>query len=281
MSPAAIALALSAAMLHAGWNAFLRGGADRFWTLTVMGLTGAAVALPAVLALPLPAPAAWPFLALSVTIQVGYGFLLAATYGRGELGQVYPIVRGSVPILVTAGGVLFAGEHPGGLRLLGVALIAAGIASLALGRGRATVATLMLAITAGMLIATYAVVDAAGVRAAGAGAPYVAAYVSWVLLLYGIALPAVFLLWRGRPAQPLRSAETARAVGGGLVALLGYGLVLAAFAIAPAGPVTALRETNVVFAALLGHVFLGERLTLRRLLACALVALGVILIALR
>src|SRR5687767_12480057 len=137
MSATVIGLALFAAILHATWNAFLRLGADRLWTVTVMSLAMTAVALPFAVILPVPPSAAWPYLILSSCLQVGYSLLLVAAYRYGELGQVYPIIRGSVPLLVMLAGLAFAGERLAALPVLGVILVALGIMSLAVGKGRA------------------------------------------------------------------------------------------------------------------------------------------------
>lgn len=272
MSPAVIALALLAAALHASWNAVLRTGADRLWTVTVMSFAMTAVAVPVALALPLPSASAWPYLALSSCLQVGYSLFLVAAYRHGELGQVYPIVRGSVPLLVTLGGFVWAGQHLSVGAVAGILLVALGIMSLALGKGRATATSILLALTTGLFIASYTTVDAIGVRAAGNPV----AYAAWISLIYGVLLPLAFTVIRGRPRLDLRSPETLKALAGGVVSLLAYGAVVAAFALGPVGPITALRETSVVFAALIGRVFLGEALTPRRVGACAVVALGAI-----
>ncbi|MEI9411462.1 DMT family transporter [Mesorhizobium salmacidum] len=272
MSPLVIGLALFAAILHASWNAFLRTGADRLWTVTVMSFSSTALAIPLAIFNGFPATPAWPYVGLSACLQVGYSVFLVAAYRYGELGQVYPIVRGSVPLLVTLGGFLLAGQHLTALETVGVALVGGGIMALSLGRGRATTTSILYALATGAIIAAYAMVDAIGVRAAG----NVGAYTAWVLLAYGALLPATFVACRGRLAVDARAPETWRALGGGLFALLAYGVVVAAFALGPAGPITAIRETSVVFAAFIGRLFLGETLTPRRVGACAVVALGVI-----
>jgi drug/metabolite transporter (DMT)-like permease len=272
VSAAVIGLALFAAMLHASWNAVLRTGADRLWTVTVMSFAMTAIALPVALALPGPPPAAWPYLILSSSLQVGYSVFLVAAYRSGELGQVYPIVRGSVPLLVTLGGFLLAGQPLSLGAVAGVVLVALGIMSLSLGKGRATTGSIALALTTGLFIAGYTTVDAIGVRETGNPAVYAA----WISLIYGILLPAACIIIRGRLTLDLRSPETLKALAGGVVSLLAYGAVIAAFTLGPVGPITALRETSVVFAALIGRLFLGEALTFRRVGACAVVALGAI-----
>ena len=135
MSAMAITFALFAAILHAVWNAFLRSGADRLWTVTVMSLVMALVAMPFALIFPLPLAPAWPYLLLSSCLQVGYSVFLVAAYRYGELGQVYPVIRGSVPLLVTFGGFAVAGEHLTAVSLIGVILVALGIMSLSLDAG--------------------------------------------------------------------------------------------------------------------------------------------------
>ncbi|TPN54210.1 DMT family transporter [Mesorhizobium sp. B1-1-7] len=272
MSPLVIGLALFAAILHATWNAFLRTEADRLWTVTVMSFSSTALAIPYALLSGFPATSAWPYVGLSAGLQVGYSAFLVAAYRYGELGQVYPIVRGSVPLLVTLGGFLLANQQLTMPQTIGVALVGGGIMGLSLGRGRAATTSILHALATGAIIAAYATVDAIGVRTAGnAGA-----YTAWVLLIYGALLPATFVACRGRLTVDPRAPETWKALGGGLFALLAYGVVVAAFALGPAGPITAIRETSVVFAAFIGRFFLGETLTPRRIGACAIVAIGAI-----
>jgi drug/metabolite transporter (DMT)-like permease len=274
MSALVIGLALFAAVLHATWNAFLRNGGDRLWTVTEMSFASTVVSLPLLFIYPLPASGAWFFIVGSAILQVGYSVFLVAAYRFGELGQVYPIVRGTVPLLVTLGGFMLSDDKLNLHQIAGVALVAIGIMSLTLGRGRASTSSILFALATGAIIAAYATVDSIGVRQTGESGGYTA----WVLVLYGTFLPAAFLATRRRLVVNFRARDTWRALGGGLVAMVAYGVVVAAFALGPAGPIAALRETSVVFAALIGWLFLGEALTIRRILACAVVASGAILL---
>jgi drug/metabolite transporter (DMT)-like permease len=274
VSATVISLALFAAILHAAWNAFLRSGGDRFWTVTVMSFASTVSALPFLFILPLPPSGAWPFVALSAVLQVGYSVFLVAAYRYGELGQVYPVVRGTVPLLVTIGGFAIVGDRLSSYQIVGIAFVAFGIMSLSVGRARASLVSILFALATGAIIAAYAMVDSIGVRRAGDSG----AYTAWVLLLYGMLLPAVFVIVRGKLAVDFRSPDTWQALAGGLVAMIAYAVVVAAFALGPAGPITALRETSVVFAALIGWLFLGEALTFRRIFACVVVAAGAILL---
>jgi drug/metabolite transporter (DMT)-like permease len=235
-----------------------------------MSFSSSAAALPFVVVYPMPDASAWNYVVLSAILQVGYSVFLVAAYRYGELGQVYPIVRGTVPLLVLLGGAILAGSYPGSYQIVGVALVAAGIMSLSIGKGRASTNSILLALATGAVIASYVTVDAIGVRRAG----HSGAYTAWVVVLYGALMPIAFMIVRGRISVDMRSPETWKALAGGLVALLAYGVVVAALALGPAGPITALRETSVVFAVLIGWLFLGEILTFRRLMACAVVAAG-------
>lgn len=276
MSVVAVGLALLAAILHASWNAFLRTGADRLWSITVMSLAGSIICLPFLFMLPLPGAAAWPYILLSAGLQVGYSLFLVAAYRHGELGQVYPIVRGTVPLLVTLGGFLAFGETLGLWQTLGVIMIATGIMSLALGKTRAATSSILFALTTGLIIACYSTVDSRGVRLV----EQPVSYALWVLFLFGLMITLAFIITRRGLVIDMCSPVTWKAVGGGVLAMLAYGLVVVAYAYAPAGLVTAVRETSVVFAVLIGALVLGETLTMRRLLACVIVASGAIAISL-
>ncbi|MQT15049.1 DMT family transporter [Segnochrobactrum spirostomi] len=272
MTPLVIALALSAAVLHATWNAFLRGGGDRLQTVTLMSVASTVLAIPFVIALPLPALAVWPYILASAVLQTAYSLFLVAAYRHGALGQVYPIVRGTVPVLVTLSAVVFAAQRATPHEVLGVLLIAGGIASLALGRARIPGRSLAYALCTGAIIAAYATIDSLGVRMADGSN----AYTAWVLVGYGILLPLAHTIARGRLRLDMRAPETWRALAGGAVAVIAYAAVVAAFARGPAGPIAALRETSVLFATLIGWLFLGEKLSLLRVLASATVAVGAI-----
>jgi drug/metabolite transporter (DMT)-like permease len=275
MNATVVGLALFAAILHATWNAFLRTGADRLWTVTVMSFASTIVAFPFIFIYPLPASSAWPYVFLSAVLQVGYSVFLVAAYRNGELGQVYPIVRGAVPMLVALGGFLFAGESLAPFQFAGVVLVAIGIMSLSLGKDRAATSSILFALATGAIIAGYATTDAVGVRLAG----HSIVYTAWVLVLYGALLPATFILMRGRLVVDVGSPETWKALAGGIVAMIAYGVVVLAFSLGPAGPITALRETSVVFAGVIGWLFLAEGLAPRRIVAWLVVAIGAVLLA--
>jgi drug/metabolite transporter (DMT)-like permease len=274
MSPTVIGLTLFAAVLHATWNAALRSGVDRLWFITVMSFATTVAAIPFVLLLPPPLPQSWMYLGISAVLQVAYSIFLAHAYRYGELGQVYPIVRGSVPLMVSIGGFVLAGQRLSSSALLGVTLICLGIISLASGAARAGAKSVVLALATALLVASYVTADGIGVRFAGSAQSYAA----WIFLIYGALMPLAFLLLRRGITVDLRSPETVKALAGGMVSFLSYGAITAALALGKVGPISALRETSIVFSALLGRIVLGEALTPRRILACLVVTLGAVCI---
>lgn len=269
-----VLLILFAALLHASWNALLRGGADRLWSMTIMCLAVALASAVIAAFLEAPAPASWFYAVLSAVLHVGYNLFLVRSYKVGDLGQTYPISRGSSPILITLAASVFAGETVTANAMLGIALVSSGIISLALRKRRFAVPSLPYALGTGVFIAAYSVTDGIGARLSGAPL----AYTVWMCALWGVLMPLVYIGLRGaRDLFSLRPGFST-AFTGGLVSLLAYAIIIYAMSYAPMGAVSALRETSVVFAALIGYFFLGEALTLRKFLACAVIATGTFLI---
>ncbi|CAN5372733.1 DMT family transporter [soil metagenome] len=274
MSFAISLVVLLAAGLHASWNAMLRAGTDRLWSMTIMCVAIALVCAAAAPFAPMPASASWGYAFLSALLHVGYNLFLVRAYRDGDFGQTYPIARGSSPLLVSLGAALFASELPNPLSLLGVLLISGGIVSLAFqgsGLGRQA---LFYALGTGGFIGAYSVTDGIGVRMSGTPV----GYTIWMCLLWGLMAPAVYVMTRDWRSLKRGTRETLTAAGGGVVSLVAYGLIIFAMSLGPMGPVSALRETSVVFAALIGRIFLKERLTSYRLVACVVVAIGAICI---
>ena len=276
MSPLVVAVVLAAAVMHAFWNALLKGGGDRLRGIVVMSVAASAACAPAAFILPLPQTECWPLILLSAAIHVGYNLFLVKAYRYGDLGQVYPIARGFSPLLVTMGAAFFAGERPDALTLLGIALISAGILSLARGWSEATSAAgISSAFATGLFIAAYTINDGLGGRLSGNPVSYAV----WLFMIDGLPMPLLYWWTRGL-SEPLVQAdtETAKSVLGGLVSLIAYASVIWAASITPMGPVSALRETSVVFAAFMGRIFLAERLTVGRLASCVAVAAGALVL---
>lgn len=273
--PLVLGLILGAALLHASWNALLRSGLDRLWSITLMCAVAAVAAAIAIPFLPVPAPASWPYAAFSALVQIGYCLFLTRAYEKGELGQVYPIARGAAPLLVAVGAAVFAGERLAPTGIAGLMLVSSGIVGLSLGRSRLDARSTVDALITGLCIAGYMITDGVGVRLSG----HPIAYVAWMTLAQGAPMPLVYLALRRR-FPPLRlDAEAWKSLGGGVLGLIAYAVVVWAMSLAPLAKVSGLRETSILFAAIIGAVFLKERFTLRRGACAALITTGALLLA--
>ncbi|MFM0039891.1 DMT family transporter [Paraburkholderia strydomiana] len=265
---------LLAAVLHASWNAMLHGNDDRFLSMTWMSIAIAAVSTLVILFTPLPASAAWPYIVASGLVHIVYNATLVRSYRRNDLAQAYPIARGSSPLLVTLGAALFTHEAIGPLHVLGIVMISGGIIAIALERRHVSRAGLLAALTTGVTIAVYTVIDGIGVRLSDGQA---LAYTAWMFLFYWL-MPVLFVATRGLTALWAPAGSAPGAIGwsliGGLVSIAAYGIVIWALQSGAMGTVSALRETSVVFAVLIGRVFLGETVSGKRWLACLVVAAG-------
>lgn len=275
MTVEVMAAVLFSALLHAGWNALVRSSADKFLASLHVVCGAGAIALLLLPALPLPAAASWPWLLASALIHVVYFTLVARAYHGADLSFAYPLMRGTAPVLTALCAVLLLDESPGTGGWVGIALICTGVLALA-GRawrdGASHPAAMLYALANAGVIALYTLVDGQGVRVSG----HALSYTGWVFLLTAVLMLATAALRRGRRLlQPPAGAWRA-AVLGGAGTLAAYSLVLWAMARAPIATVAALRETSIVFAALIGALFLGERLGRLRLLSALLVCSGAV-----
>jgi drug/metabolite transporter (DMT)-like permease len=269
LSPLSIILVLSAAFLHASWNALLRGGADRTQSMLVMNVTVGVAGLAMLAFSGLPSAASAPYVAASGLIHLVYNALLVRMYRSGDLGETYPVARGSSPALIALGGSLFAGEWMNLIGTIGIGLVCAGIFMLAATKGRLHAMNLPAALATGITIAVYSIVDGLGVRASGNWVAYTGG-----IFVFFLAVPLWYLARGRRAVFAVSLTEAGKAVSGGLISLAAYGAIIWAMQGNAMGAVSALRETSVVFAALLGAAFLGERLTTWRIAACCIIAFG-------
>lgn len=277
--PLPVALAvLGAAALHAGWNALLKSGADKQLDAIGLAAGSGAVALFAAPFFGAPASESWPWLAASAVVHIAYFWLLAGAYRWGDLSFTYPIMRGGGPLIVTVAGVAVFGEVLPWAETLGVLCICAGILAFATHTASDPVAqrrSLAFALGNACVIAAYTLIDAQGARASGAPV----AYTLWFFVANGIVITAVGCLQRGAAVPRHLATYWRRLAAGGAGAVLAYAIALWAMTLAPVALVAVLRETSVVFAALLGALFLKEPFTPRRVAATLAVVAG--LIALR
>lgn len=273
-----VAAVLFGALLHASWNALIKSGRDSQLDTALIHLLGCGIGAVLVAIVGLPPVAALPWLAASVVIHVGYYVTLVGAYRHGELGFAYPIMRGTAPLLVALASGHIIGEHLPIATWIGVAGISTGVLAIGLTRsgrqGGSRRHALAYALTNAVIIASYTIVDGLGVRASG----HPLRYVALLFLLDGLPYFAI-VMWQRRAAL---APSIAYMRGRWPVALLGacaslgaYGIALWAMTRAPVASVAALRETSVLFAALIGVFVLKERFRLQRALGTGAVVIGV------
>ncbi len=242
--------------------------------------SGSLLMLPLLPFAPFPSWEVWKIILLSLALHTGYKVFLIKSYTHGDMGQVYPLARGTAPAIVTLVGFFFLGETLPALSTLGIFLILAGIISLAWrtknhARGPSNPRAILYALGTSLFIAAYTLNDGLGGRVA----ENASAYVVWLFALDGISITAI-ALWRRGPALLRPRIDMLYGLGGGAISTIAYWLVIWAMSITPLGPVAALRETSVVFGALISGLILKEGLGIRAVIAAAVVAAGVILLKL-
>ncbi|NRF69045.1 EamA family transporter [Aquincola sp. S2] len=277
-----VAAVLFGALLHAGWNALVKSSGDKELDTALVHFLGAVVALPLLLIVGPPPASAAPFIAASLVIHIGYYIALAGAYQHGELGLTYPIMRGFAPLLVAIGSGAVLGEAPTPLAWAGILGITAGVALVGLSSPGETLhhhKALAYAFANAAIIAVYTFVDGKGVRSTVDGGIGAASYVLMLSALDGVTYPA--LVWFRRSTEGRRAIlDYARrrwplATIGGSASIGSYAIALWAMTRAPVASVAALRETSVLFAALLGTWILKERFGRQRALGTLVIVGGV------
>lgn len=271
---------LFSALLHAIWNAIAKAIPDRLVASALIGATNLVIGGLGCLLLPIPAPASWPALLGSALLQTAYLILLTAAYSRSEFGRAYPLVRGVAVVGVTAVSVALLGETLQLGQWIGVGLVAAALLGLAApGRGSAPdLHALAMPAAVGLVVAAYSLVDGVGVRVAG----HALGYAAWLFFLQGIAIPLACLVLSRDRAAFFSNARRSLGWGvlGGVLSLVAYGIVVWAQSLAPLALVSALRETSVLMAGLIGFLAFREKLTLARVTATVTAAVGIVVLRL-
>jgi|ERR1043166_6273700 drug/metabolite transporter (DMT)-like permease len=280
MDSLVFAAVLFAALCHAAWNASIKRGLDPLATTVAISAGAALVSLALLPVVGLPEAAAWPWVIASVLVHLVYFASLIECYRTGDMSQVYPIARGSAPLMTAAVTTAFAGESIGLSGWLGIVLLVAGVLLLSLRGGRdlaridrrAVAFALFTAVT----ICGYSVVDGVGARSAGSANAYsVALFVGIgpVMALYALAR-------QGRAGMAVVAQSWRIGLAGGALQLGSYGIAIWAMTLAPIAIVAALRETSVLFGALIAIVVLKEPLRAGRVAAALLIVAGLVLIRL-
>ena len=271
-----VILVLLSAGLHAGWNLIVKRHEDKLFSGWLTSLAPSALLAPALVFTGLPAAEAWPILCASALVHSVYMIVLVQAYSHGDLSVVYPVARGTAPLLVALGAPVLLGEQLSPMAVLGIGLVGGGITWLGLSAWHAsgTLRALPWALATAGTIATYSMTDKIGVART-----HPLAYVIMLLGLNGLALTP-YVLWQRDPRRlaSLWCRTWPAVVAGGVLSLVAYLLVLTAMRLTQVSYVAALRETSVVFAALLGARVLGEPYGGRRMLASLLVASGLFLL---
>lgn len=280
MSTAVFLLILSAALIHAVWNAILKFEPDKTVGALGVALGSVVPALACLVYAGLPPKEAWPFVVASAILHTGYFLFLMNAYRIGDLSQVYPVARGVAPLLTAVFAVLFLGETLTHIETTAIALIAAGLASLVLtarADGRLDLVSCGLALMAGVFIAAYSVNDGFGARLAGSSLSFYGA----ASLIKSIMMVVLLAPRRQQAIRAVATTGRRSLLLAGPLSFLAYALVTWAFTQAPIAVVSALRETSVIFALLIGAFLLKERLNLIKLVSTFFTLSGLVLLRLQ
>jgi drug/metabolite transporter (DMT)-like permease len=275
MHERAIVLVLLSALLHATWNAQLKGCKDRTRFMATMSIAMGALASICVPFVPLPTPSSWVCIAISAVLHICYNLLLLENYKKGDFGSAYPIARGISPLLVTLGAILLMRQRPTSVPVAAIAIISMGIVFLSTERAKAGKRATFSALATGVSIAAYTVVDGMGVQRS----QNTISYTVWVFASY-LLMPVILMLLKAR-GDLAKMDSMPRPIGAAMFSLSAYALVLWATHYVDVGIVSALRETSVLWAVIISRVFLGEAFTWRRLSSALMICLGVILLIAR
>lgn len=277
METTVFVVVLVAALLHATWNAVVKNEADKHLAMTAIVLGHAPISIVMLFFAPMPDLASWPFYLAGVVLHTGYQLFLLNSYRLGDLTQVYPIARGTAPILVALVSVLFLGVALSAAQLLPVFMIAIGIMSLSLVRqrdGLRNPRAAILALVTGFFIAGYSLVDGLGAREAGTALGFYA----WLSLTNAVVFAVIMRVTKPGLIRRIPTEGRRAFLLGGPASFAAYALVVWAFTQAPIALVTALRETSIIAALIIGVFFLKERLDLAKVASTAITLTGAILL---
>lgn len=268
---------VTAAALHASWNGLVKHSTDKHLSMLAIVLGHVPPALVILPFVPTPAQASWPYIAAGACLHFGYQLFLLASYRMGDLTQVYPIARGTAPMIVAVVSVAFLGVVLSSLEIAAIAIIGIGIMSLSIvrqGDGLRNTQAALTAFITGCFIASYSLVDGLGAREAGTAL----GFYGWLTILNALLLSATMAVIRPGVFRRLAGEGRTMALVGGGASYAAYALVIWAFTQAPIALVTALRETSIIFALLIGVVFLKEKLNLAKVVSTAVTLSGAILL---
>jgi drug/metabolite transporter (DMT)-like permease len=267
-------LVILSAIANAVWNALVKSAGDRTLTMVAIRTVGMMLGLVALPFVEWPAPESWKWLAVTAAVMFAYYALLIRSYGAGDMSVVYPLARGLAPVLTTIAAFLAIGETLGTGQIVAVAMISLGIMALSFGAG-ASGAAVGFALATGLSVATYSFFAGLGVRSAGT----VLGFQACLEIVTGLGMVGYALLVRHGDLLGYARRHGSVGLFAGAVSVLGFLAYLLAARSLPLGPVSALRETSVIFGAVLGTIVLREGFGPRRIAAAVLVTVGIVLLA--
>lgn len=270
-----LALVLLAALSHAIWNAWLKKSSPDFVGLAAISIGWLLLGIFALFFVGPPDRSHWPYLLLTTAVHTAYAALLVSAYRHGELSLTYPIARGTGPVIVALAAPLLLNEYLAGPDLFAVALIVAGVLAIGLAGARASLRdrhAILLSLTTGIAIGLYSLIDAAGARSG----PSPHTYSAWLFVLTAFAQLSVTGLVHRKATLALLRPQLRRGVPVGVLSAVAYSIVLWAMTVAPAALVAAVRETSILFAALIGWCLLGEKITRLRWFGVVLTVIGLV-----
>lgn len=281
INPGVVVAVLLGALLHASWNALIKSSSDKSLDTALIHGLGAVIAVPLLCVVGWPDSGAWPYIAATTVVHLGYYATLAAAYRHGDFGLTYPVMRGSAPLLVALASQALMGEVLSAWAWFGILVICTGVLLLGVAsqRGGAGGSSVRLALTFALLnallIASYTIIDGLGVRASGNALSYVA-----TLFLFDAFPYLLMTLWGRSPAMRVQAwqymARRWPVAGIGTLASLGsYGIALWAMTQAPVAVVAALRETSVLFAVAIGFFALREKVSWPKLAGAGTIVCGI------
>jgi drug/metabolite transporter (DMT)-like permease len=267
---------LAAAFMHAGWNALVKIRLDPFLSVSLMSFNVGAISLVCLPFVAVPTGWTWVWIGLSAALHTGYKLFLITAYKSGELGQVYPLSRGTAPLLTVLGSAVLVGEVPSPSTAAAIAVLCLGIVLISM-RGASTAArmgrsTVLYALGTSAFIASYTLVDGIG----GRSAPSASSYTVWLFVLDSFTMAVICLAVRGQAAVVALLPAWRIGLATGVLALGGYWIIIWAMTQAPIAAVAALRESSILFAVVLSSLMLKEILTPWRVSAAGLILLGVV-----
>ena len=267
---------LFAALLHASWNAILKAGTDKLYSAISVSGSATVIALVLLPFSPQPSAASWPFLIVSCALQVVYTVLVAKTYQVSDMSQTYPLMRGTAPLLVALISVLALGDRLSWLAWSGIGVICLSILAMAMHGRMQSRKGIWLALLNACFIAGYTLVDGTGVRLSDTAL----GYTLWTFFMNGFCLLSWAMVARRREASGYLRLHWKKGLLGGVGTMGSYGLALWAMTQAPLAVVAALRETSILFGALIAFVLLKEKVAGLRIAAALGIAGGAILLRL-